>query len=570
MYNAGWNKQDIAITPRGYAMQGYGNARQTDRGQQTPLFARALYLADGDQTGLMFCCLDLGYVTHAMRQGVCTVLAASMGAAFDQDRLVLTCTHTHSGPGGCSHDVMYNIVTPGFVPDYLDHVVRAASCAILAAWRTAAPAALGLTRGDFSADIEVAWNRSRLAYNRNPDVVARAEHETHLALDRAMQMLTLRRDGRVEALLSLFGVHATCIGNTNHKYDGDNKGYAAAQAEAALQSAGASGAVAIFAQSTAGDVSPHFHGPGQTARRAAIKGDDEFAYAAENGRRQSDLALAMVAGAAETAVCGSIDAVFSYVDFAAIRADPAFANGTTDAATSEPCHGVAFFAGTPVDGPGLPRPLVWLLSKIAGWIKAHRLRNLAGYSAADQAYYKSIYAAQGPKAILQESGRKVMLGQTLDRISTPDFIDPAVRETKRQARIGAMKNSAMVPTVLPLQILLIGTLAIVCAPGEFTTTAGARLRDTIADRLLPRGVTQVLLCTYCNDYMGYVTTYEEYQQQAYEGGHTIFGQWTLAAFQTKFAALADSLVLAVADRHHDRTTQPAPVPRDELALRTAV
>ena len=49
---------------------------------------------------------------------------------------------------------------------------------------------------------------------------------------------------------------------------------------------------------------------------------------------------------------------------------------------------------------------------------------------------------------------------------------------------------------------------------------------------------QVLLCTYANDYMGYVTTNEEYQEQCYEGGHTIFGQWTLAAFQTRLTTLA--------------------------------
>ncbi len=37
--------------------------------------------------------------------------------------------------------------------------------------------------------------------------------------------------------------------------------------------------------------------------------------------------------------------------------------------------------------------------------------------------------------------------------------------------------------------------------------------------------------------------YEEYQQQAYEGGHTLFGQWTLAACQSKFKVLAEQLLL---------------------------
>ena len=56
--------------------------------------------------------------------------------------------------------------------------------------------------------------------------------------------------------------------------------------------------------------------------------------------------------------------------------------------------------------------------------------------------------------------------------------------------------------------------------------------------------------------MGYVTTYEEYQEQAYEGGHTIFGQWTLAAFQTQFSSLAREMLKPDSERTYDLTTRP--------------
>ena len=571
---AGWVRREIAITPRGLGMQGYGKWAQRDRGYKTPLYARAIVIASDTGAPLIFCCLDLGYITRAMREGVIAELHAGMAAEWDADRLVLTCTHTHSGPGGCSHDIMYNIVTPGFAPDYLAAIVTAASDAILGAWRAMAPALLTLGDGGFSEDVDVAWNRSLAAYRRNTDAAPWTAAQTHMALDRSMAVLSLRHTGAaaspVGALLSLFGVHATCIGSSNTLYDGDNKGRAALHAEDALRRAGAPDPVAIFGQATAGDVSPHYHGPGQTARRRAISGDAEYAYAEHNGEIQSTHALAILADAAAVPVEGEIDAVFGYVDFTAITADPAYAAGHTEAVTSEPCHGAAFFGGTPVDGPGLPRPFLWLVGKIAARIKARRLARLASMGAEDQAYYRRLYAAQGVKAIMQEAGRKIMLGQTLDRISTPDFIDPAVAEIKRQARAGAMNRSAMVPSVLPLQIVVIGTLALICAPGEFTTMAGSRLRAGVAERLAPRGVTRVLLCTYCNDYMGYVTTFEEYQEQAYEGGHTIFGQWTLAAFQTRFAVLADELCKPAHERLHDRTTRPAPAPVAELALRTNV
>ena len=44
----------------------------------------------------------------------------------------------------------------------------------------------------------------------------------------------------------------------------------------------------------------------------------------------------------------------TYVDFTNLQAAPEYASGHADAFTSEPCHGVAFFAGAPVDGPGMP------------------------------------------------------------------------------------------------------------------------------------------------------------------------------------------------------------------------
>ena len=234
---AGWARREIAITPRGLGMQGYGKSAQRDTGHKTPLFARAVVLGVEADAALLFCCLDLGYITHAMRQGVIAALETDLGAGLDADRLVLTCTHTHSGPGGCSHDIMYNLVTPGFAPDYLAAIVAAASGAILAAWRGLAPASLALSDGGFSEDIDVAWNRSLAAYRRNADAAPWTAAQAHLALDRSMAVLSLRRAGGVEAVLSLFGVHATCIGSSNTLYDGDNKGRAALHAEDALRSA---------------------------------------------------------------------------------------------------------------------------------------------------------------------------------------------------------------------------------------------------------------------------------------------------------------------------------------------
>lgn len=568
MYQAGWGRQDIGVTPRGYAMHGFGQPGHRAFGQETPLYARAQVIQDATGQALIFCCLDLGYVTQAMRAGAVARLQQQLGSAFNEAAFVLTCTHTHSGPGGCSHDVLYNLVTPGFVPEHLEAVIVATVNAVIEAWQSATATDISLASARFDESVPVAWNRALKAWNRNPDVPRYREGENHKALERQMQVLRFSRDGQVQSLLSLFGVHATCLGNSLDRHDGDNKGYAAAQAEQVLIDAGASAAVAIFAQGTAGDVSPHYHGPRALARRRLLRGRAEYVYAAENGRFQSQMALSIVADNAQLALAGTIDSVLTYVDFSAVHADPAMANGETEAWTTDPCHGVSFFAGTPVDGLGVAPALAAVMRLGARAVRRWRLSPMARLSPSERQYYQRLYAAQGPKDILMESGRKQALGLPLTQLRLPDGIDPLVAELKREALAGAVTESALVPTVLPLQIIVLGQLALVCCPGEFTTTAGRRLIDTVAKRLAPRGIEQVLICTYCNDYMGYVTTHEEYQEQAYEGGHTVFGQWTLAAFQTEFARLADELCKPEGERRQDRVTRPVPPPAHELALRS--
>jgi len=58
----------------------------------------------------------------------------------------------------------------------------------------------------------------------------------------------------------------------------------------------------------------------------------------------------------------------------------------------------------------------------------------------------------------------------------------------------------------------IGNLFIIGAPAEFSTMAGRRLRDTVAQSLAKNGVTNatVVLAALSNAYSHYVTTPQEY------------------------------------------------------------
>ncbi|MFK4048575.1 neutral/alkaline non-lysosomal ceramidase N-terminal domain-containing protein [Acinetobacter venetianus] len=563
MYQVGWDKQEIKIAPKGYAMFGYGQWSHRAYEQRTALYVRSFSIVDQQQSRLILCCLDLGCITHAMRSKTVARLREMLGAEFDENQLVLMATHTHSGPGGCAHEALYNMPTPGFVPEHVDAIVHAIVLSIQTAIENEQNTEIGLSTQHFENDTPVAWNRSIRAYNRNPEVIEHSEHETHLAINREMQLIGFYREQKLQSFISLFGVHATCLGNSLSAYDGDNKGYAASFSEQALIERGIENPVTIFAQATAGDVSPHFHGKDQLKIRNKIKGEQEYYYAQQNGRYQSDLALTGLQQPMQK-VQGQIDAIFSYVDLSHIDVPPEFAHGKKDAKTSQPCHGVAFFAGTPVDGLGAPKPLIKGMQFLADQFKKQKLKSDAAH---DFTAYQQLYASQGPKQILLEAGAKKILGQPIG--FPPSILDPLIAEMNRQVRAGAIQQSPLVPSIVPLQIVRLGNLALVCCPGEFTTIAGQRVMETVKQQLIGKSsIDRVWFASYCNDYMGYVTTYEEYQQQAYEGGHTLFGQWTLAACQSKFKLFAEQLLLDKKYRDYDQATRPKLIPLQELAKRT--
>lgn len=558
MYKAGWAKQEICIQPRGFAMFGYGQWSHRAHRQNTALFARTICIREVDtQPWLIFCCLDLGCITSAIRLQIIDQLKL-LQKDFDPEALVLTATHTHSSLGGCGFEALYNMPTPGFVPEHVSAIAEAVVSSVQNAISKAKDTELKMTHGDFSPEVDVAWNRSVASYNLNADVQPIAKNQTHLAVDREMKLLGFYQDQQLQAAISLFGVHATCLGNTLNAYDGDNKGYAASDLEERLTKSGVKHPVAIFAQGTAGDVSPHYHGPQQSLKRKKIKGEAEYQYAKQNGLYQSQLALNSFHNKANQTLTGSVDSILSYVDLTQVDIDPQFADGQKDAMTTKPCWGASFFAGTPVDGLGAAKPIVMAMEIASKYAKRKRLQK---NNLQDLAYYK----AQGNKKIVLEAQSKLLLGKSLD--SVPNHVDKLVTEMNRQYRAGAIQESLLVPEVLPIQLIKIGSLVMVCCPGEITTIAGKRLKQAVKKAYVDSDI-QVWLCSYCNDYMGYITTQEEYQNQRYEGGHTLYGQWTLAAFQTCFVELMQAFKQEKNQRMHDQSLQPMQPPQHELDKRT--
>ncbi len=102
------------------------------------------------------------------------------------------------------------------------------------------------------------------------------------------------------------------------------------------------------------------------------------------------------------------------------------------------------------------------------------------------------------------------------------------------------------PNTVGLQVFRIGAVFILQTPGEFTTMAGRRLREQVRAALIGAGLgedTQVIIASDANGYTHYITTPEEYDVQRYEGGSTLYGKQTLAAYIQEYSKLAVSIAL---------------------------
>lgn len=573
MYLAGLGKADITAFVKGVGMLGYGIHYNTMERVETPLWSRAFVFIDKtNNRKICFVNCEVAFITIAIKKGVLKNLERHHPEfAYDEDNLMLTAQHTHAGPSGFSYYGLYNLSTPGFVMEVYKKIVDGIVESIVKAEQNIQPAKLLLGKGEFEADKEVAYQRSLKAYNLNPEVKEKISHENrHLALDREMQLLrVVGEDGTELGSINWFGVHPTNLPNTNHAVCGDNKGFAATYLEEHYAKQGNSKYIGAFAQGTCGDVTPRFvHNPVYPFQRGQWEGKyaDDMKSAQFNGNLQYEKVKEIAASNNHIEISGSgIDYEILYVNFTDVTADPKFANGNTNAQTSNAAMGVAFFTGTFVDGPGM-HPIV--AKAVVGMVKFIKALERFKARFGSEEYKKIIerkYRTQGTKHILVESNTRRVLGtKYIDKIFVPGWADPAIATFKLFYKKVGDNKKPWTPKILPIQLFIIGDMAWAGFPFEVTTIAGKRLKKSIEDILSQRGIKHVILCPYANGYSGYMTTNEEYQAQVYEGGHTVFGEWSLAALQTKFDVLAKQMLKPKEERKMPHDAIPPDFTEDEL------
>ncbi len=562
MLKVGTSKQDITAYELGYGMMGYGMHFQTVKGVKDNLSVRAVVFEQGENV-FAFVNAEICFYTIVLKQRVIQILKQEAPEGrWNDSNVMLTAQHTHSGPGGMSQHLLYNLSIPGFRKNIFEQVAQGTALSILEAANSVQEAKLYWAKGSFDPDVPVAFNRSLEAYNKNPEVKPLEEEDWHLAVDREMKLLRIDKlDGTPMAAINWFGVHTTSISNDNQLISFDNKGYASQFMEEQM----GEDFVAIFAQDTAGDVTPNYVWDSEKKWTRGIYKDD-FKSARYNGRLQFDQAIKLFDQAQneELDTAEVIDVELMYVDMSCVRVNPEYANGQNNQSTGPATHGVAFLIGTN-EGPGAPEALGAGLRSLSRGVKTYEQTVVYALSSKEvKEKIKHKYETHGVKDIVIEAGAGRLMGTSNIKELVAGGLDPSIRNFKLADRLGYTKRLPWIPQILPFQIAILGPIAIVGLPSEITTIAGKRLRQTMADILAAKGVQEVMLSTYANAYHGYVTTFEEYQCQKYEGGHTVFGHWTLAAYQSRFAELAKAMLESSDKRSFDKETQPPFFAEEEI------
>lgn len=568
-YLIGTSKKDITVFIKNIGMMGYGMWFNKVHGVETNLYARAFVIEHtATKKRIAYVNAEIAFITISIKKEVINRLNKRHPQfLYTEENVFLSAQHTHSAPGGYSHYALYNMTVPGFVPEVFNKIVDGITDSIIEATQQLKEGDLQFIKGNFEPNKELAINRSIKAYNQNPEVKKLTEAENHLAVDTEISLLNfVDQQNNSVGSINWFGVHTTSLHNDNRKINADNKGYAAAFMEQYFAPNNPN-YIAAFAQRACGDISPnYFWDTKKKWTRGKFENDIESAK--HNGKIQFEKAKELAENNPKQSLAGIIDYAMMYVDFSDIKVDTEFSHGVKNARTDLSCHGVAFFAGT-VEGPGMPPFLTKASRFLSLRVKHNEIKSLPKLPLEEQEKIRRKYETQGNKDILIETGNRRILGRhNIKAIPIPGIADPSLAAFKRFHKNGSIDGKPWVPQIVPLHLLQIGHLVLVSIPGEITTVASWRLRELMKNILKDKGITEVIIASYTNAFCSYFTTYEEYQMQCYEGGHTVFGEHQMGALLTKYKFLATEFLKPVTERNIDTSIQPPVFTEQELSLRS--
>uniref|UniRef100_A0A3Q4B427 Neutral ceramidase n=1 Tax=Mola mola TaxID=94237 RepID=A0A3Q4B427_MOLML len=532
-YLIGVGRADCTGPPAEVPLMGYANTEQTAAGIHTRLYSRAFIVDDGRRR-VVFVTADVGMISQRLRLEVLQALKVKYRDVYRQDNVLLSGTHTHSGPAGYFQYTLFMITSKGYIPAAMKPLVNGIVKSIDIAHSTMRPGRVYRSRGQLDGS---SLNRSPQSYLNNPE-----EERQRYEWNTDKQVLVLKftdLDGDGIGMLSWFAVHAVSMNYTNRMVSSDNMGYASYLMEQDKNPGKLPGQVkgpcfvAGFSSSNLGDVSPNTRGPhcantglpcdylnsscpvgGTKMCKAFGPGEDMFDSTKIIGHNIYRKAKELYANAAEE-VTGFLHSAHRWVNMTDVTVQ---INNTHKVRTCKPALGHSFAAGT-TDGGG-------------------DLNFTQGDSAGDP-FWDGI--------------RDAILGKPSNQMQECHHPKPILFST------GEMTwPLPWHPEIIDVQIVTIGSVAVIAVPGEMTTMSGRRLREAVKQELQSQGAfgdAEVVIAGLSNAYTHYITTYEEYQVQRYEGASTIYGPHTLSAYLQEYRGLARAIAQ---DRVSEVPTGPQP------------
>nr|KAF6424487.1 N-acylsphingosine amidohydrolase 2B [Molossus molossus] len=481
-YHIGVGRADCTGQVADINLMGYGKSGQNARGLLTRLYSRAFVLAEPDGSHRMaFVSIDIGMVSQRMRLEVLKRLKSKYGSLYRRDNVILSGTHTHSAPAGYFQYTVFVIASEGFSNRTFEYMVTGIVKSIEIAHRNLKPGKVFINKGNVDG---VQLNRSPSSYLQNPPS-ERARYSSNTDKEMiVLKMVDLNGDDL--GLISWFAIHPVSMNNSNHLVNSDNMGYAAYLFEQEKNKGHLPGQgpfVAAFASSNLGDVSSNILGP-----RCINTGES-----CDNANSTCPIG--------GSTMCVARGPGQDMLDSTQIIGRTLYQGAKVK--TCKPALGYSFAAGT-IDGAGS-----------FNFTQGTTVVDPFWETIRDQIFGKpsaEIRECQKPKPVLVHTGE-------------------------------LSKPHPWHPDIVDVQIITLGSLAIVAIPGELTTMSGRRLREAVKAEFATYGMQNmtVVLSGLCNVYTHYVTTYEEYQVQRYEAASTIYGPHTLSAYIQLFRVLAKAI-----------------------------
>ena len=525
---AGIGRADITPPP-GLGLGGNGPEGRQARGWRTRLYARALVLQDARGERLALVVADLAHISALLHRRVADRLPAELG--ISADNLVLSATHTHSGPGHFYEATEFNINGSSMV-GYDEKLTTFLTDQIVASIKQAAgnplPARIawgqrpiwGLTR-----------NRSYEAFRRNTprwdtetpppglDPVYAAVNPiwTMLRVDIATDQTgsTFRPAGAY----SVFAIHGTGNSSVTQLYDADIHGIVERGLERHInQKYGTplSQVVHLMANGAEGDVSPDW-----PADSRCPLAELEPVARPEGPGTPTAWDWRMPTRAAQAAC---------------ITSSRRFIRDIGDSLTQ---HAISLFETL---GPSLSADV-----DLAVGFTTLALRDSATQlGICRDAAVGTSTAAGAEDARTRFAGWKFLgvLGIGLEEGGRAVAADPRDCQGYKRTDLVRLTKKRGLPEYAQIGVARIGQMYLATMPVEPTTMAAARIQRGIGSALGMDWVQARRLVTVVglsNGFLQYLTTREEYSAQTYEGGSTIYGPGESDMFTRELARLADAL-----------------------------